>query len=107
MKTTTIIIVILLSITLFFRTCFGIFVIQPIGMIPEGTSIVYWRVGLNLPFIASADGLLDENKQGVSLFGRAIMLGFIENLLIDRKIVKLPYSESLYSISTGGKEYSK
>lgn len=43
---------------IFFRVFCGIFIIQPIGAIPEGATIVYWRSGLNVPFIASADGLL-------------------------------------------------
>jgi hypothetical protein len=88
--------------------CCGIFVIQPIGAIPDGASIVYWRANLRLPFICSADGLfLETSGAGVSLLGRGIFLGGIADKIKDRKIVNLPYSKTLYLWSTGGKEYDR
>lgn len=85
----------------------GLFAIQPIGAIPKGSTILYWRYGTKLPFISSADGLLLEKGQGVSLLGRSIVLGTIGKLMEERKIVNLPYSKTLYLISTGGKEFGK
>jgi len=90
-----------------FRSFCGIFVIQPIGAIPDGGTIIYWRSGLNIPFIASADGLQQELDGGVSLFGRGAILAGLSDLLRERKIISLPYSETLYLWSTGGREYDR
>jgi len=97
----------LISITIFFRLCCGIFVIQPIGAIPNGVTIVYWRAGLNLPFIASADGLLNDSDSKISLLGRGLILANLSEPILKRKIFKFGYSETLYLWSTGGKKYEK
>jgi hypothetical protein len=94
----------LIAFTAFYFLC-GLFVIQPIGAIPEGATIVYFRYETNLPFIASADGMLDQTGTGVSLLGRGLALGVIAKGLEDKKICRLPYSKTLYLISTEGKEY--
>ena len=90
-----------------FRVFCGIFVIQPIGAIPAGATVIYFRQGLNLPFISSADGLQQETTGEVNLIGRAIMLGGIGNALKDRKLISLPYIHTLYLWSTGGREYNR
>lgn len=90
-----------------FRSFCGIFVVQPIGAIPDGGTIVYWRSGLNMPFIASADGLQQEYDGGVSLLGRGVILAGLTDMLRERKIVSLPYSKTLYLWSTGGREYDR
>lgn len=90
----------------FFMFC-GIFVIQPIGAIPQGTTIVYWRFGLKMPFIASADGLLDKAGLDVSLLGRGVMLSGLAGIITDRELFRLPYYETLYLLSTGGEKYLK
>nr|AMP57066.1 hypothetical protein [uncultured bacterium] len=94
-------------LALLFRFFCGIFVIQPIGAIPEGTTIVYWRTGLNLPFIASADGILDESGAGVSLLGRGMLIGKLAKPIKEKEIFRFGYSETLYLWSTGGKTYEK
>jgi hypothetical protein len=96
-----IIIIILLCIYL----VTGFFIVQPIGAIPKGASVWYFRFGLKLPFISSADGLLVKEGMGVSLFGRAMMMGKLFELIQNRIIFKLPYSNALYSISTNGARY--
>ena len=90
-----------------FYVCFGFFVIQPIGALPEGATVFYWRAGLNLPFVSSADGILLEQKGSVSLLGRGIVMGRVAETIGDRKIATLPYSSALYMISTGGKEFDR
>ncbi|MFH0887640.1 MAG: hypothetical protein V1871_00320 [Planctomycetota bacterium] len=85
----------------------GIFVVQPIGSIPDGVTIIYWRNGLNLPFVASADGLLEKSGAGVSLFGRGMMLGTLAEIVKEREICRFGYSETFYLWSTGGKKYEK
>ncbi len=39
--------------------------------------------------------------------GRGIVLGAIGKLMEERKIMNLPYSKTLYLITTGGKEFEK
>ena len=90
-----------------FYLCVGVFVLQPIGAVPEGATVLYWRFGTNMSFISSADGMLLDNDQGVSLLGRGIVLGKVGELMEQRKIVSLPYSRSLYLLSTGGREFEK
>lgn len=85
----------------------GFFVIQPIGAIPEGRTIWYIRMGLKLPFISSADGMLLYNNSGVSLFGRAMMMSSILELINGKILLKLPYSKVLYKISTNGVEFEQ
>lgn len=94
-------------LALFFRLFFGIFVIQPIGAIPDGTTIIYWRSGLNLSFIASTDGLLERSGAGVSLLGRGLILAKLAEPIKEREVLRLPYSETLYLWSTGGRKYEK
>jgi len=91
----------------FSRLFLGVFVIQPIGAIPEGATIVYWRSGLNMPFVASADGLLEESGGGVSLLGRGLLLAKLAEPIKEREIFRVGYSETLYLWSTDGKEYEK
>lgn len=95
----------LLAVTFYFLC--GFFVIQPIGAIPDGATVVYFRYDTNMPFISSADGMLDQTGVGVSLLGRGIALGAITKEIEDTKICSLPYSKTLYLISTGGKEYDR
>ncbi len=85
----------------------GFFVIQPIGAVPHGGTIWFWRLGTSLPFIGSADGILLEKVGSVSIFGRAIALSKVTELLTRRKIAVFPYSETLYLISTGGATFEK
>ena len=92
---------------LIFRLFCGIFVIQPIGAIPDGATIIYWRTGLDLPFIASADGILEESGAGVSLLGRGILIGKLAEPIKEKEIFRFGYSETLYLWSTGGKTYEK
>lgn len=85
----------------------GVFVVQPIGAVPDGATVLYWRLGTNMSFISSADGILLDNDQGVSLLGRGVVLGKVGELMEERKIVSLPYSRMLYLLSTGGREFEK
>lgn len=90
----------------FYMFC-GIFVQQPIGAVPDGVTILYWRRGTNLPFVASADGILLEQTGEVSLLTRAVAIGKFGNVATDRMFARLPYSKTLYLISTDGVELSQ
>ncbi len=86
---------------------FGFFVIQPIGAIPTGATVVYFRLGLNIPFVSSADGMLVKSGDGVSLLGRGMMLAAVSSVIADRRIVSLPYSRTLYLWTTGGRDFDR
>jgi hypothetical protein len=81
-----------------------IFVIQPIGALPDGRTVVITRL-TNMNFVDSADAVCDRKLGGVSILCRATVLGRVgEQSTI---LLRLPYSETLYSISTGGKSYGR
>lgn len=80
------------------------FVIQPIGAVPEGLTLVIWRTG-KLNFVDSADGLCARESNGVSLLCRMTVLGTVAQN--SKVIARLPYSETLYLISTDGKQYER
>lgn len=79
-----------------------IFVIQPIGAIPEGKTLIIARLN-KMEFIDSADALCERIQGGVSLMCRMFALGAVMNK--STIYLRLPYSEWLYLISTGGKTY--
>lgn len=106
-KKTTYALILVIAVFLFIRVFMGFFVIQPMGAIPDGATIVYWRTDLNLPFISSADGMILKNGGEVSLLSRGITLGAMAEPIMDRKILRLGYSETLYLWSTGGVSFEK
>lgn len=94
----------ILILLIVFSTQITLFVIQPIGALPEGKTLVMLRLN-KTHFIDSADALCEREMGGVSLFCRASMMGaVIEKGTI---LFRLPYSQSLYSMSTNGKEYGR
>lgn len=82
-------------------TQISIFVIQPIGAIPEGKTIVVFRSD-RMKFIDSADSICQREMGGVSLFCRASVLGAMSDKTI---LLRMPYSEKLYLYSTDGSQY--
>jgi hypothetical protein len=81
-----------------------IFVVPPIGAIPDGGTIIMSRLN-NTKFIDSPDAMCERTQGGVSLWCRAIALGAVANASII--LLRLPYSDLLYSLSTGGKSYDR
>jgi hypothetical protein len=81
-----------------------LFVVPPIGALPEGRTVLITR--LNKPqFIDSPDGMCERIQGGVSLLCRGMtMSAVVENATI---LLRMPYSHTLYRISTGGKEYDR
>lgn len=81
---------------------FTIFVISPIGALPEGKTLIIYRLN-KIEFIDSPDAVCERIQGGVSLLCRGIVIAKVaENSKI---VLRLPYSRYLYAISTGGKEY--
>lgn len=81
-----------------------IFVIQPIGAIPEGRTIIVSRL-TKLHFIDSPDAICEREMGGVSLLCRGIVAARVASEATI--IARLPYSSMLYGISTGGKSYDR
>ena len=90
--------------TIIVYTQLTLFVIPPIGATPEGKTVVILRLN-KINFIDSPDALCDRTQGGVSLLCRGIMLAGVLNK--SKILFKLPYSESLYLISTNGKTYGR
>lgn len=81
-----------------------IFVVPPIGAVPEGRTIIMLRLN-KTRFIDSADAMCERIQGGVSLLCRGITTAAaVENTKI---LARLPYSRSLYLISTDGKTYDR
>ena len=81
-----------------------LFVIPPIGAIPEGKTLVILRLN-KTEFIDSADAMCERMQGGVNLFCRGLTLGAVaKNATI---LVRLPYSSWLYGVSTGGRTYDR
>lgn len=102
-----IIVLLLASIMTFIYFFTGFFVIQPIGAVPEGVTIWYFRKDINLPFISSPDGIMLEKEGHVNLLGRAIVLSSVMTSLKGKRICNLPYQKWMYRISTKGQEFEK
>lgn len=82
----------------------SIFVIQPIGAIPEGRTLIITRL-TSMNFIDSADAMCERKMGGVSLICRMAALAQVTKA--STIIGRLPYSSTLYSISTEGKTYDR
>ncbi|MDO9271073.1 MAG: hypothetical protein Q7T96_18360 [Methylobacter sp.] len=81
-----------------------LFVVPPIGAIPEGKTLIISRLN-KTEFIDSADAMCERMQGGVNLLCRGMLLGAVaEKSTI---YLRLPYSEWLYLISTGGKQYDR
>lgn len=81
-----------------------VFVVQPIGALPEGKTLIISRLN-KTAFIDSADAMCERIQGGVSLMCRVFAIGAVaEKSTIH---LRLPYSEWLYLISTGGKTYEQ
>jgi len=81
-----------------------IFVIAPIGALPEGRTVIITRLN-KTEFIDSPDAMCERIQGGVSLLCRGMVMGAVVNKATI--LARLPYSTFLYSISTGGKTYER
>ena len=99
--------IILVSTVIVFIVIFSqitLFVIQPIGGIPNGKTLVILRLN-KTKFIDSADAMCVRETGSLNLMCRGMMMSAVINK--SKILMKLPYSKFLYEISTGGKEYTK
>lgn len=89
---------------MFIVTQLTFFVVQPIGVVPEGRTVIIWRLN-TMKFVDSADAWCQRQMGSVNLLCRGAILAKLVNE--DVIIVRLPYSETLYLWSTGGRTYSR
>ncbi|RRJ34370.1 hypothetical protein [Pandoraea apista] len=96
----------IIAIVLVLALCSQItlFVVPPIGAVPEGKTVVISRLN-KTEFIDSPDAMCERIQGYVSLLCRGMALGAV--LEKSTILLRLPYSEWLYSISTGGKTYDR
>lgn len=103
-KTVSILLIVFVILAILIYTQLTIFVIQPIGAIPEGKTLVILRLN-KTEFIDSADAMCEREMGGVSLLCRmGMMAGVVNN---SKVLLRLPYSQALYDISTGGKSHDR
>jgi hypothetical protein len=101
-KTVALVVLVMTFIVVY--TQITLFVIPPIGALPEGKTIVITRLN-KTDFIDSPDAMCERIQGGVSLLCRGMVMGAVVNK--STILARLPYSSWLYSISTGGKSYDR
>ena len=96
--------ILLIGIVVVIATQITIFVIQPIGAAPEGRTVVMLRMN-KTTFIDSADAVCAREMGKVNILCRgAVLAAMAEKSTV---LFRLPYSEFLYEVSTGGVHYSR
>ncbi|WGO90923.1 hypothetical protein QCD61_14335 [Pseudomonas viciae] len=81
-----------------------IFAVPPIGAVPEGRTVIMLRLN-KTNFIDSADAMCVRIQGYVNLMCRGMtMAGVVKATTI---IARLPYSDTIYKISTGGETYER
>lgn len=81
-----------------------IFAVPPIGAVPEGRTVIMLRLN-KTKFIDSADAMCVRIQGYVNLLCRGMTMGAVVNATTI--IARLPYSETIYKISTGGNSYER
>ncbi len=101
---TTIALVVVAVTAVVIYTQLTIFVVPPIGALPEGRTVIMTRLN-KTEFIDSPDAMCERIQGGVSLLCR----GMVMSAVIGKAtiLVRLPYSSWLYGVSTGGKHYDR
>jgi hypothetical protein len=81
-----------------------IFSVPPIGAVPEGRTVIMLRLN-KTKFIDSADAMCVRIQGYVNLICRGMTMGAVVNATTI--LARLPYSETIYKISTGGETYTR
>ena len=94
--------VLIITLGIIGYTQLTLFVIPPIGAVPEGKVVVILKHE-KTNFIDSPDAICERIQGKVNLLCRGLVIvKILENSKI---IMRLPYNKTLYSISTKGKFY--
>jgi hypothetical protein len=91
----------LIALVAFVAMTMELYTIQPIGALPEGVTLVAWRLP-GEPAFNSPDAMCLKAQGYVSLICRLAAVG---KAPLDRIIVRLPYMEWAYLLSTGGQRF--
>jgi hypothetical protein len=102
-KTKIIIAVIIIVLLIILLSQMGFYTIQPIGALPDGVTLLIWRTSSN-PFFNSPDAVCLKIQQGVSLLCRGLAM---RQAPVDRIILRLPYMDWAYLISTSGQTFER
>lgn len=101
---TVLLLLVLVAMIALGSTQVTLFVIQPVGAVPEGRTVVISRLrGGRL--VDSADAMCERIQGSVNLLCRGMVLGQVGKSATI--YLRLPYSETLYRFSTGGKTYDR
>lgn len=84
----------------------GVFTVQPIGALPDGITVIYHSRGPQMPLFSSPDGMCLQIQGSVTLFCRMASFAAVEEIT-DRIIMRLPYIDMAYLISTGGSRFEQ
>lgn len=88
-------ILILSTLGVVFYFAFGLFVVPPLGSLKDGSTVLYFRLGLPSSFLSSPVGMLRRRGDDTHVLGRIVGLGKLGKQINDRKIAIFPYSETL------------
>lgn len=94
------ILAVIAGLALFYWRC-GLYTVQPIGALPEGKTVIVWRAG-DEPFFNSPDATCLRRMGSVSLMCRGFAMAAAP---LDRIILRLPYMEWAYNLSTDGQSF--
>ena len=94
----------IIALTIVASTQVTIFVVQPIGAVPEGRTLLISRLNAS-NFIDSADAMCERIQGSVNLLCRGMVLGKVGQTATI--YARLPYSETLYLMSTRGNTYGR
>ena len=100
----SLLLVALAAVAIVIYTQCTIFVVPPIGAVSEGRTLIISRLNMT-EFVDSADAMCERIQGGVSLLCRAMVLGAVAEK--STVYLRLPYSQTMYLVSTGGKFYEK
>lgn len=95
-------VILLVVLVVIVTTQITFFSIQPIGAIPDGVTLVMLR-GEGTKLFDSADAMCERIQGGVNLLCRGLVLGQIAEK--GTILLRLPYIDVIYSLSTGGVYY--
>lgn len=81
----------------------GFYTVQPIGALPGGVTLIVWRAS-GEPLFNSPDAVCLKLQEGVSLLCRGLAMA---QAPVDRIILRLPYMDWAYLMSTGGQVFDR
>ena len=103
-KTSVLGLVVLAAVAIALYTQLTIFVVPPMGAVPDGRTVIILRLNKG-EFIDSADAMCKRIQGRVNLLCRAAILGAVAEK--SKVLLRLPLNETLYLVSTGGVTYSR